>query len=136
MNQTHGMYGTPEYTAFYNAKNRCQRSEDPRFNAYGGRGICMKFTDFEEFFSHIGPRPSANHTLDRIDTNGHYEAGNVRWLLGKDQPKTKRNVTVYDWNGAEMTLPEICETTGASYKNAWRRIKQYGWPLERAVEAI
>lgn len=135
MPEKHGMYGTPEYTAFQNAKNRCHREADPRFHAYGARGIAMKFKDFREFYAHIGPRPTPDHTLDRIDTNKSYEPGNVRWLLAKDQPKTKRCVTLYDWFGEEKTLPEICRETGASYKNAWRRINQYGWPLDRAVEA-
>ena len=37
MNWRHGMYGTPEYMAFRNAKNRCERPSDARYHRYGGR---------------------------------------------------------------------------------------------------
>ena len=76
---THGMFGTPEYRAYRNALNRCRRESDPRFGSYGGRGIEMRFDTFEEFFCCVGLRPNRKYSLDRIDTNGHYEAGNVRW---------------------------------------------------------
>ena len=39
--------------------------------------------NFEAFYSHIGPAPenSPEWSVGRIDNNGNYRAGNVRWEL-------------------------------------------------------
>jgi len=129
---SHGMFGTPEYQAFRNALNRCVRESDPRYKSYGGRGIEMRFKTFEEFFAEIGPRPDSSLSLDRIDTNGHYEAGNIRWATPLEQAESKTTTKRYSYGGEEMTLPQWCACTGVAYKKAWRRLKD-GWPFAVAV---
>ena len=74
---------TPEYRAFNGAKSRCNNSANPSYKNYGGRGIQFKFSSFEEFINHVGFRPSGNHSIDRINNNGHYEIGNVRWARAR-----------------------------------------------------
>ncbi len=87
----HGWYGTPEYDAYFNAKIRCTNPRSRAWKNYGGRGVQFRFQSFLEFISHIGPKPSSEHTLDRIDNNSHYEIGNVRWLLHGEQSRNRRN---------------------------------------------
>jgi hypothetical protein len=70
------------------AKRRCKNGKD--FANYGGRGIEFRFTGFEQFYAELGPRPSPEHSLDRIDNDGHYEPGNVRWATQSQQQKNKR----------------------------------------------
>jgi hypothetical protein len=89
----HGMDGTPEAQAYRSAKHRCTNPNSTSWKDYGGRGIEFRFKSFEEFFAHIGPRPSADHSLDRIATNGHYELGNVRWATDAEQRANKRKGT-------------------------------------------
>ena len=72
-----------EYQAYANAKQRCTNLKHPLFKGYGARGILFKFNDFKEFWEHIGPMPWVGLELDRIDNEGHYEAGNVRWTTHK-----------------------------------------------------
>ena len=79
----------PEYQSFCNAKNRCTNPNCPRWEDYGGRGIKFLFTSFEQFFAHIGPRPEGT-TLDRIENDGHYEVGNVRWATPAVQVANQR----------------------------------------------
>ena len=129
---THGMFGTPEYRAYRNALNRCRREADPRYNSYGARGIEMRFDTFEEFFACIGPRPNDNLTLDRIETDGHYEAGNVRWATTAQQVASKTTTAIYSHGGRSLTLGQWCDETGVSYKKAWRRLKT-GWSFSRSV---
>src|SRR5258708_1547249 len=82
----HGMSRTPEYTAWDNARNRCSTNPKVRYwKDYGGRGIKFLFTNFEQFFKELGPRPSPEHSVDRIENDGHYEPGNVRWATPKEQ---------------------------------------------------
>ena len=74
---------SPEYIAYQNAKARCSRESHPQYADYGGRGINMMFDAFEEFFAEVGPRPSPNHQIDRINNGRGYEPGNLRWVLRK-----------------------------------------------------
>jgi hypothetical protein len=80
-NRKHEMSNTSEYEAYCHAKRRCRVPKDKAFADYGGRGIKFLFTSFVEFINHIGLKPSPELALDRIDNDGHYEVGNVRWLM-------------------------------------------------------
>lgn len=91
----HGMKGSSEYRAFYAARNRCNIRSDPGYKNYGGRGIKFKFKNFVEFFVELGKRPSQKHSLDRIDNDGHYEIGNVRWATISQQNTNRRNGKYY-----------------------------------------
>jgi len=75
---------TPEYQAYWNAISRC-KGQQPGAHRYAGRGIEFRFTSFAEFFAEVGHKSSPRHSLDRIDNNGHYEKGNVRWATPSEQ---------------------------------------------------
>jgi hypothetical protein len=47
--------------------------------------------DFAAFLAHVGPR-SEGMSLDRIDVNGNYEPGNVRWADGHTQRVNRRGL--------------------------------------------
>ena len=131
--KTHGQTGTPEYRAYRNAKNRCERPIDVRFYRYGGRGIKMLFKNFDEFIAAIGPRPNSSLTLDRINTNGHYEPGNVQWVTQEEQARNKENSIRITMDGEVKNLKEWCEIYGQQYKRAWERMHE-GWSAERAIK--
>ena len=76
---------TPERLAWHNMRARCANPNSTGFKHYGGRGIRCEFSSFEQFFAEIGPRPSPKHSVDRIDNDGHYAPGNVRWADPKTQ---------------------------------------------------
>ena len=83
---------TPEYRAYIDAKSRCTNQNSQRWYTHGGRGIKFLFNNFGEFFEAVGPRPDGM-TLDRIDNDGHYEAGNIRWATPSQQCSNRRNYT-------------------------------------------
>lgn len=85
---------SPEYIAFIGARQRCMNPNSQAYAAYGGSGIEFRFKTFEEFLGEIGPRPGPEYSDDRIDPNGHYEPGNVRWATREIQAINKREIPV------------------------------------------
>ena len=89
---------SPEYRAYVDAKSRCTNSKHRLWSYYGGRGIEFRFSNFDEFFACIGARADGL-TLDRIDNDGHYESGNVRWATKSEQQYNRRSWTK-EWREA------------------------------------
>lgn len=95
--RTHGMYDTVEYQTWCAMKSRCTDPANISYRNYGGRGIrvCDEWLgSFEAFYRHIGPRPSAGYSVDRIDNDGNYEPGNVRWATRDEQRQNTRRAGV------------------------------------------
>jgi|SRR5690348_7979725 len=92
-NIRHGMSHTVEHNAYVSAKKRCTCPTDPHYVWYGARGIEFRFSSFEEFLGDVGYKPKSDVrlSLDRIDNNGHYEKGNVRWATDQQQNNNRRN---------------------------------------------
>lgn len=84
---------TMEYRAWMNAKRRCNDLDFDQYKDYGGRGIhmCIEWLDnFPAFFRHVGLKPNPSLVLDRLDNDGHYEPGNVRWVTRRESNRNRR----------------------------------------------
>ena len=78
-----GRKRTKEYRAWEGMKDRCLNPNYHAYDRYGGRGIkvCEKWLNsFENFLDDVGLAPNIEYSIDRIDNNGNYEPGNVRWV--------------------------------------------------------
>ena len=91
--KSRGIADVPEYRAWYSIKKRCLDPKAEQFKNYGARGIgiCAEWVnDYRAFYAHVGPRPSPKHSIDRIDNDGNYEPGNVRWATRTTQSRNSR----------------------------------------------
>ncbi|MCI1142146.1 hypothetical protein MOP88_07300 [Sphingomonas sp. WKB10] len=106
-----------ESMALRNAIHRCHNPKHIAYGNYGKRGIfvCDEWRNgtpgFIAFLAHIGPRPSAAHSLDRINNDMGYFPGNVRWSDRKTQQLNRRPInkkypaTDYGW-GIGLSIPK------------------------------
>jgi hypothetical protein len=78
---------------FGGIKQRCEDINNKHFKNYGGRGIRLLFKNSREFADYvvnelkIDPR---SLDCDRIDNNGNYEKGNIRFVTRHENLKNRR----------------------------------------------
>lgn len=120
---THGESGTDLYKLWKSAKHRCRDSSQPN---YGGRGIqmCQEWQEsFLAFKDAMGPRPSREMTLERMDNNKGYEPGNVCWATRKEQANNVRRNVMVSAFGKTQTIAEWADEKGLNYQTLRRRIR-------------
>ena len=75
---------------FTHIKERCNVATSQNYSRYGGRGIKCLFASWQEIETEIGPWPGKGWSIDRLDNDGHYEWGNIRWATAKQQMNNRR----------------------------------------------
>lgn len=91
-NLRHGMAGTRAYHRWQNMMARCYKPWHHKYEQYGGRGVtvCDAWHDFARWYADVGEPPQPGLSLDRIDNDGNYEPGNVRWATVAEQLVNRR----------------------------------------------
>lgn len=141
-NRTHGMaprHERPtEYTIWALMRTRCQDTTSKSYPRYGGRGItvCERWSSsFEAFYEDMGPRPSPQHQIDRIDNDGSYTPENCRWADLVTQRNNMSSNLRLTYNGETRTLADWSRATGIPYDTLKQRIGKMKWSVERALTA-
>lgn len=101
----HGFARSSIYLAWQSIKFRCLNPNSRSYYQYGGRGIkiCQRWRDsFQAFYDDVGPKPSPDYSIDRVNTNLHYSCGkceeciangwiaNCRWATRTQQSLNTR----------------------------------------------
>lgn len=113
---------------------RCNTKSSTSYADYGGRGItvCSRWRKFDNFVEDMGVRPSSLHTLDRIDSNGHYEISNCRWSTAKAQARNRRSNHLIEIGGEVRSVAAWAEVAGLEQGTLGHRIRS-GWDPKTAV---
>lgn len=124
---------SPEYTTWRAMLRRCSDPKMKTYENYGGRGIsvCPRWRVFENFVADVGLRPDGTR-LDRIDSNGNYEPGNVRWATQKDNCRNTRTNRLITHQGKTMCVAEWAEALSIDQNTIRGRLFK-GWSDERAL---
>ena len=134
---TRGGVQTPTYSSWSAMRERVLCDTHHAYARYGGKGIeiCDRWlegedglTGYECFLVDMGERPQG-HSIDRIDTHGHYEPGNCRWTTADIQA---RNAADTKMSGIDVgillsmvandnaSLSTLSARFGISKQHAWR----------------
>lgn len=94
--------------------SRCNNPKDSSYKHYGARGIkvCARWRRLDLFLADMGPRPSPQHSVERIDVNGDYCPENCKWATPVEQGRNQRN-NVLTQEKADMI--RSLRAGGASY---------------------
>ncbi len=112
--ERHGMYQTAIYRTWQKMISRCSNPNNPRYAAYGGRGIVVseEWRTFENFYHDMGEKPSPKHSLDRIDNNSGYCKENCRWATGFEQYRNRRGNVFVEVLGKRMIFSDAMKFLG------------------------
>ncbi len=107
-----------EYISWSSMKHRCLNPKHDNYHLYGGKGVSIYpdwVNDFSKFLEYMGPKPTSKHTIDRIDLNGNYEPGNVRWATLVEQNTNRSNTLRIIINGEILYLRDYCQKNDIDY---------------------
>lgn len=101
------------YSAWQSMRSRVSEGS----HEYQKIEVCERWsTSFWKFLEDMGQRPSPEHSLDRLDPDGNYEPGNVRWATHEEQVANRRDAGP-DWHRGKISV----DGTSRSVR-AWARI--------------
>jgi hypothetical protein len=129
---THHMSRSPEFRVWWAMRQRCTNANNVGFPDYGGRGItvCERWISFEAFLADMGHRPTAEHSLDRIDVNGNYDPKNCRWATRAQQVRNRRDNVYVTIGEVTKVLEDWAADFGISPNTVRHRINKGMSPEE------
>jgi hypothetical protein len=132
---THGLAKIPEYKIWVSMKQRCFDVNSQAYADYGGRGItvCERWKkSFLAFYHDMGPRPSADHSIDREENDGDYEPDNCRWATYEEQNSNQRKTRRVEYEGKIWPLTHLVRHLGVPY-HPFRGYLYRGYSVEDAI---
>lgn len=126
------------YATWRNMQSRCYNPRNKMYADYGGRGVTVAARwrgrqGFANFKQDMGPKPTPQHTIERIKNARGYSPGNCRWGTRTDQARNRRSNVTVEYEGVTCILIELAERKNFPYKLLWRRVVAHGWSIERAL---
>lgn len=126
-NIKHGQCGTLTYRRWKSMRQRATKQHGP----YAAIACCARWESFEAFLADMGECPEG-HTLDRIDNERGYEAGNCRWATVATQNSNRKSVVVLTHQGVSKSVADWARDLGID-ANTIRQRLYLGWDADRAL---
>jgi len=126
---------TPEFEVWRGIRRRCCDPSQIGFARYGGRGIkiCDRWqNDYAAFLNDMGKRPSAKHSIERIDNDGDYSPENCRWATSTEQAQNRRSTRLFEFSGQAKCISQWAREFGLN-KTTLRRRLDRGVPMPQAL---
>ncbi len=114
--------------------SRCENPKHTAYPHYGAKGtrVCEAWHSFQQFLADMGPRPSPKHSLDRINNEGHYEPGNVRWATRREQANNRALTRMLTLRGVTKSVADWADQFSLRYDLVLQRLNR-GWGPERCL---
>jgi hypothetical protein len=127
----HGKSKHRSYKSWKHIKDRCFNKDCKAYPSYGGRGITMSDSwrdDFDCFYREFGiARPDGDGwSVERIDNNGNYEIGNVKWATMKEQTRNQRRTKAFVIEGKAICYSDFAKMIGVSHSAISNMVKRCG----------
>jgi hypothetical protein len=108
--------------------DRCNNPQNGSYKDYGGRGIkvCFKWRDFFKFAADLPNDYFEGAEIDRIDNNGNYEPGNIRWATRYVQARNRRSTVNIEFKGKEQCLTDWASDLNLNISSLTERIEAWG----------
>lgn len=108
-------------------KARCLHKSNPRFFAYGGRGISFdpRWESFTAFLQDMGERPFGK-TLERKDNDGDYCKNNCIWATRSEQARNTSRTIHVSYQGKTQCLLDWARELGLGSRMLYYRFTRDG----------
>lgn len=123
------------YHLWNRLKQRCNDPNKDAYRWYGGKGVKMhptwnNFTVFVQDVISAGYKPGLE--IDRIDNDGNYEPGNIRFVTHKENCNNKSNNHKITYKGVTLGISEWADRLGMKRATLMMRIVRYKWSIAKA----
>lgn len=142
----------PMYATWLAITQRCNNPSSTNYPRYGAKGVRMHedFNNFKVFSDYVSQLPNygtEGYTLDRIETTGNYEKGNLRWADRStqtanqvDSGKGNNTYTGVNWSKThnrwvarvnfqgKSVFTKVCQTEQEAYEVRKDYIESNGLP--------
>lgn len=134
---THWITKNPAYNVWKKMRDRCNNPRSDNYKWYGAKGVrvCKRWDDFATFLADMGPRPSTDHTIDRIDPNKGYNPLNCRWATRLEQQRSKRHHWKVEVDGIEMLAVDYAKMVGIDRSYIYRKLALFPPPGVKLIAA-
>jgi len=105
---------------------RCTNPNSNRYYLYGARGItiCERWQDFQNFLADMGPRLSADYSIERLNNSGNYEPENCKWATCSEQAINRRSNRLVTIDGITKCVSEWAREASLDCFTIFKRLRR------------